>query len=210
MPPSLERALRDAAHLEVLDDDGERGREERDLALGRAEAEQLLHDGLKLWAQQLVGLVHDKGRALAQVGDALAGEVEDPAGRADEDVDRLGQAHDVVLERRSARRDHDVDAEVLAERLGHLRRLERKLPRRHEQQSLDLGPLRVELLERRDDEGRRLAGAVLGLTGASRSGTHMARAKGRDGDKISRLPTLAKDVGRRQDRHVPGRGRPVR
>lgn len=199
---------RGRTHLEVLDDDGKRCREERHLTRRRAEGEQLLHDGLELWAEQLVGLVHDERRALAQVGDALSGQVEDPPGGADEDVHGLGEAHDVVLERRAASGDHDVGAEVLAERLGHLRRLERELARGDEQERLDLGPLGVELLQGRDNERRRLARAVLGLrerrgrVGRGRADCQRPNGRGK-----------SKGRGRRKQREGPdarGRGRRAR
>jgi hypothetical protein len=106
--------------LEVLDDDGEGGREEGDLSLGGAEAEELLHYGLELGREELVGLVHDEGRALAQVGDTFAGEVENSSRRTDEDMDGLGESHDVILESGSSGGDHDVDAEVLTQGLGDL------------------------------------------------------------------------------------------
>lgn len=149
-------------HLEVLDDERERGREEHDLALLGHEGQELLDDGRELGREELVGLVHDEHGALAQVGDALAGEVEDAAGRADEDVDLLAEAQDVVAQGRAARRHHDVGARVLAERLAHLGRLEGELARRDEEERLDLGHLGVDALERRDDERGRLARAVLG------------------------------------------------
>lgn len=150
-------------HLEVLDDDGESGRKEHDLPLGRAEAQQLLHNGLELWAQQLVGLVHDKRRASAQIGDTLSGEIEDSSGRADEDMDGLREPHDIVLKRRATGGDHDVDAHVLAERLSDLRGLEGELSRRDEQQRLDFRDFGVDFLKRRDDESGGFTGTVLGL-----------------------------------------------
>lgn len=149
--------------LEVLDDDREGGREEHHLPLGRAEAEQLLHDRLELWAEQLVGLVHHKRRASAQVRDPLASQVQDSSGRTDEDVDRLRETEDVVLESCSSCCDHDVESHVLAERLAHLRGLEGELSRRDEDQSLDLWDLDVDLFQRRDRERSSLSSSVLGL-----------------------------------------------
>ena len=146
-----------AADLEVLDDQRERRGEEHDLAIRREEGEDLLDDDGELGRQELVGLVHDERRAFGQVGDALGREIEDAAGRADEDVHGLRETHDVVLEDSATGRDHDVEAEVLAERLADLRRLQRQLARRDHQQRLDLGLLRVDLLQRRDHERGRLA-----------------------------------------------------
>lgn len=169
--------------LEVLDDDWERGREEHHLPLWRAEAEQLLHDRLELWAEQLVGLVHHERRAPAQVGDPLAGEIEDSSRRSDEDVDGLRQSEDVVLEGGSSCGDHDVEAHVLSERLAHLRRLERELSRRHEDQRLDLWDLGVDLFQGRDRERSSLSGSVLGLQEwETRGGEGSAENKG-DGQR---------------------------
>lgn len=160
-----------AAHLEILDDQRERRGEEHDLAVGREEGEDLLDDDGELGRQQLVGLVHDEGRAFGQVGDALGREVEDAAGRADEDVHGLGEAQDVVLEDGAAGGDHDVEAEVLAERLADLRRLQRQLARRHHQQRLDLRILRIDLLQRRNHE----RGRLVTVSATSRALTDLAR-----------------------------------
>lgn len=157
-----ERKRKGRAYLEVFDDDGEGCREEHDLPLFGHKAEELFDDGGKLGREELVGLVHDKDGALAQVGDALAGQVEDPTWRADEDVDGFAEAHDVVAEGGPSRRDHDVDPGVFSERLTDLTRLEGEFSRRHEEESLDLGDLGVDAFEGRDDKGGRLAGSVLG------------------------------------------------
>ena len=119
--------------LELLDGHRERRAEEHDLAALGQEADQLLDDRLELGRQQLVGLVHDEHLAVVELADALAREVEHAPRRRDDDVDRLVQAHDVVAQARAARRDHDLDGEVLAELLADLRRLQRELARRHEQ-----------------------------------------------------------------------------
>lgn len=159
---SCPRETKSRAHLEVFDDDGECCREEHDLPLFGHKAEELFDDGGKLGREELVGLVHDKDGALAQVGDTLTGQVEDPTGRADEDVDGFAEAHNVVAEGRPSRRDHDVDPGVFAERLADLTRLECEFSRRNEEESLDLWDLGVDAFEGRDDKGGRLAGSVLG------------------------------------------------
>lgn len=46
-------------------------------------------------------LVHDEGRAILEVGDALVSEVEHTPGRADQDVHHVVQTHDVVLQGRA-------------------------------------------------------------------------------------------------------------
>lgn len=163
--------------LEVLDDDGERRGEEHDLSLLGHEREELLDDGRELGREELVGLVHDERLALAQVCDSLAGEIEDPSRRTDEDVHSLAETHDIVSQRRSSGGDHDRHARVLAERLADLRGLERELTRGDEEKRLDLVHLGVDALEGGDDEGGRLARPVLG------SCEHVATRQ-RDGDRL--------------------------
>lgn len=151
-------------NLEVLDDEREGSREERDLTLLGHEAQELLDDGRKLWREELVRLVHDKHRAFAQVGNSLSSEVEDATGRTNEDVDRLAETEDVVAKSRSSRRDHDLNARVLAERLADLRCLEGELTGRNEEEGLDLLDFGVDTLKGRDDEGGGLARSVLGAS----------------------------------------------
>jgi len=92
----------------------------------------------------------------------LLARVHQPAGRRHHDVHGLVQAHDVVLERRTAGRHHHLHAEVLAELFAHLARLQRQLSSRDEQNRLD-GVFRdIHLLQHGDGERGGLAGAVLG------------------------------------------------
>lgn len=125
---------------EGLDGDGEGGREEEDLALGGAEREQLLNGLLDLRGEELVGLVHDDVVAVGEVGDLAVGEVLDAAGRADEDVHGLVEAHNVVAQVRATRRHHHLQAlEVLAELLADLARLQGELTSGHEDERCDGG-----------------------------------------------------------------------
>lgn len=101
-------------NLEILDNDGESSREQHDLSLRWAKAQELLHNWLELWTQQLVRLVHHKRRALAKVRDPFSSQVQDPSRRTNEHMDRFGQTHNIVLERRSSRGDHHIQTEVLA------------------------------------------------------------------------------------------------
>lgn len=154
-PPGL-------AHLEALHDDGKGGAKEHDLSVLGMEAEELFDHWGKLGGQELVSLIHYKGLAGREVSDALAGQIENPAGGANNDVHRFAQPNDVVLQPRPAGRDHDVDAKMLSQRLAHLRCLQGELSGRDENESLRLWAFWVYALERGDDEGGRLSGAVLG------------------------------------------------
>eukprot|EP00760_Papus_ankaliazontas_P008881 PhM_4_TR13942/c4_g1_i1/m.5384 len=147
---------------EVLNRHGEGGREEQRLALLANVVEDVVHELGELGREQLIGLVEDHHVAAREVGDVLGGQVEHTAGRRDEDVHGVVQTHDVLAEGRAAGRDHDVHLHVLSELLRHLRRLEGELARGHEEEGLHGVDFGVHLLERRDDEGGGLAGAVLG------------------------------------------------
>jgi hypothetical protein len=152
---------KDRTHLELLDNDGERGAEEHDLAFGGQELEQCFHDGGEFGREKLVRLVHDKDGTFAEVGDALAGEIEYSTRRTNEDVDGFIQAEDVVLERRAAGSDHDLNAHVFPECLAHLGCLKREFASGNEKERLDFRPADVDLLERGDDERGGLARSVL-------------------------------------------------
>mmetsp|Transcript_15818 Transcript_15818/g.40766 ORF Transcript_15818/g.40766 Transcript_15818/m.40766 type:complete len:470 (-) Transcript_15818:225-1634(-) len=147
--------------LERLDLDGEGGGEEKHLPLLRHEVDQLLDERLELGGEELVRLVEAAHGAVAHRRDALLAHVEQAAGRGDDDVDSIVQAEDVLLERRATSAHHHLEAKVLAKVPTHLRRLQRELPRRHEDHRLDVGLGGVRLLEHGDDEGGGLSRAVL-------------------------------------------------
>mmetsp|Transcript_46946 Transcript_46946/g.78217 ORF Transcript_46946/g.78217 Transcript_46946/m.78217 type:complete len:419 (-) Transcript_46946:177-1433(-) len=164
--------------LEGLDGDGEGGREEEDLAgLGDDVAKELVDEGLELGREELVSFVHDEHLALGEVGDGLAGEIDDTARCSDEDVDGVVETDDVVLETGSSGRGHDLHVHVLAQFLADLRRLEGELTRGHEDDDLDLGDVSVDALQGGDEEGGGLSGAVLG------TGEDVATSEG-DGDGL--------------------------
>lgn len=184
------------------------------MALLGHEGEELLDDGGEFGAEKFVGLVHDEGGALAEVGDALAGEVENTAGGSDEDVDGLAETHDVVAEGGSAGGDHDLDAGVLAKGLADLGGLEGELAGRDEEEGLDLVDARVHALEGGDDEGGRLAGPVLG------TGEDVATGEG-DGDGLfldgrgslelrARGSATRNERVREQGEHTPASKMPMR
>lgn len=148
-------------HLEVLDNQGESGREEHDLTLRRHEGEELFDNGGEFGRKEFVGFVHDKHRAAAQICDSLSSEIENSTRGTNENVNRLSQPHDVVSQRRSSRRYHDLSARVFSERLAHLGSLEGEFTGRDEEEGLDFGNFRVDAFESRDDERGSLSGSVL-------------------------------------------------
>mmetsp|Transcript_18271 Transcript_18271/g.59604 ORF Transcript_18271/g.59604 Transcript_18271/m.59604 type:complete len:514 (-) Transcript_18271:337-1878(-) len=155
----LVRLVHDAV-AEGGDLDGEGRGEEQDLPPGRHPPDQLLDERHELWREELVRLVEGNGAAARQVGHVLLGHVEDAAGRGDHEVHRLHEPEDVLLQRRAARRDHDLEVEVLAEVAADLRRLERELARRDEDDGLDVVLGGVGLLEDGNHKGGRLARPV--------------------------------------------------
>ena len=158
---SLAQVTTAGTYLEGLDDHGEGGRVKHDLAFLREVGEQLLDNGCKLWTEELVGFIHDKGCALAEVGDTLAGQVEDATGSSDDNMNGLAKTHDIVLEGSASGGDHHLDAHMFAEGLADLCCLEGELTGRDEEEGLDVVLFEVDLFERGDDEGSGLSGSVL-------------------------------------------------
>lgn len=148
--------------LEALDNDGEGRGEEHDLTILRVESQELLNDRGEFRRKKLVSFIHDEGWAGRKVSNALARQVQYPSRRTHNDVDRLAQTDNVVLEARASSGDHDIDAQVLAKGLADLRGLESQFSRRHQDQGLGLGALGVNALKSGNYERSGLAGAILG------------------------------------------------
>ena len=92
-----------------------------------------------------------------------AHQVHHAADRADHDLRALLQPRRLVADRRAAEHGHDLDALLLAvgaQRLGHL---DAQLARRRQDERLHLGVVGVDVLEQRQPERGRLAGAGLRL-----------------------------------------------
>jgi hypothetical protein len=101
--------------LERLDGHREGGREQADLSVGLALANEGLEHLLELGAEQLVGLVHDNDLALGQVGDALLGQVVDAAGGCDHHMHRGVEANNIIAEIGATSTGHDLDLHVFAD-----------------------------------------------------------------------------------------------
>lgn len=150
--------------LEGLDNKRESGRVEHDLTLLGEVGEQLFDNGREFWAEKFIGLVHDKGGAFAEVGDTLSCQIENTAWSADNDMNSLTEAHDVVLESGASGRDHHLNAHVFAEGFADLCCLEGEFSCGDEEHGLDLVLLEVDLLERGDHKGGGLACSVFGAS----------------------------------------------
>ena len=148
--------------LEGLDDEGEGCRVKHDLTLLGEVCEQLLDNGREFGTEELIGLIHDKGRTFAKVGDALSSQVEDTTGGTDNNVNSFGQSHNIILEGGASCRDHDLHTHVLAQGLADLSGLESQLSGRDQEQGLNLCLFQIDLFQGGDNEGSRLSCAVLG------------------------------------------------
>ena len=125
---------------------GHRGREQHGLALLGQHPQDPLDVGQEAQVEHLVGLVEHERVDPAEGEVALLGEVEQAAGRADDDVDALAQRGDLRLVGAAAVDRDDPDAEVAAG-VGQV-----------------VGDLDAQLAGGHHDEGLRdVAGAVGGL-----------------------------------------------
>ena len=161
-------------------------REEQGLALRRDQGDDALQRVNEAEVEHLVGLVEDEDLELAQAEGPLVDEVEQAARRRDEDVETARDgAHALAVG--NAAEDHaDRQPHELAVGVGAGGDLRCKLARRRKHQHTDLARLRDvargrEAVERRQHEGRRLAGAGL------RNAEEIAAGQdGRDGLALDR------------------------
>ena len=84
------------------------------------ERQELLNDGGELGRQQFVGLIHHKGRAFGQIGNAFAGQVKYSSGSSHKNVNSIIQPDNVIHQASSTGSDHDVDAQMLSKGLTDL------------------------------------------------------------------------------------------
>lgn len=107
-------------YLEILNNHGESGGKEHDLAVLGVECKQLFDGRCELGRQELVRFIHDESVCLREVRNALAGKIKNPSRCRNDDMYCFIQADDVVLETSSSCCDHDVDTEMLAQSLADL------------------------------------------------------------------------------------------
>ena len=114
-------------------------------------------------------------------------EVDQAAGRADQDVDAVLEVAPLLLVVDAAEGEAELQARVLAEQLGVVVDLHRELARRRDDQRArrvdlarrrDLGAQQPRV--QRDQEGRRLAGAGLRLAGDVEAGERAGQRLGLD------------------------------
>ena len=138
---------------EVVDVAVEGGREEHRLAGGGEPAQDPLDLGHEAHVGHPVGLVEDDELdACPDVEVAALAEVDEPAGRGDDDVDALAQRLDLALHRGAAVDGDDPLADGLGQRGEHVVDLEGELAGGHEDEAAGLA----------GRPGRRPAGAGAG------------------------------------------------
>ncbi len=120
--------------------------------------------------EHAIGLIHDRHLDVAQIEHLLFEIVDDAAGRADQHIHAFFEDAALFLVVDAAEHDRELEAGVLADAFCIGVNLHGKLARRRD----DDGARRIarpirrrrigeQAVEQRDEEGRRLAGAGLGL-----------------------------------------------
>ena len=137
--------------------------EQRRLAARRRQRQDLLDVLEEAEVEHLVGLVEHDEAAGVQHQRVTADQVLDASDGADHDVAAGAQLRLLAADRRAAEDGDDVDA--LARPVGaqRLRDLDAELARRGQHQTLDLVLGRIDVVDQRQAEGGRLAGARLRL-----------------------------------------------
>mmetsp|Transcript_7587 Transcript_7587/g.12771 ORF Transcript_7587/g.12771 Transcript_7587/m.12771 type:complete len:359 (+) Transcript_7587:1202-2278(+) len=153
------------------------GRKQQNLTGRKGLGNKGLENRLEFGTQQLVGLVHDEHVALAEVGDALIGQVMNAAGGAHQDVHGRVQTHDVVTQVGASSGHHHLHCHVLTNLLHDGGSLQSQLSSGYQHQHLDTIHSGVNFLEARDNERPGLAGAILG------SGQHISAGQN-DGNSL--------------------------
>ena len=105
----------------------ERRREHEVLALRRQQVDDPLDVGQEAHVEHPVGLVEDEDLDLAEVGDALADEIEQAAGRRNEDLDAAAEGLDLGVHRDAAVDDGRAQRDRSAVRPDALVDLHREL-----------------------------------------------------------------------------------
>ena len=113
---------------------GEGRREHQVLALRREQRRDPLDVGQEAHVEHPIGLVEDEDLDLAEVGDSLADEIEEPPWCGDEDLDTLAERPDLGLHRHSTVDDRRPKRNGPAVGPNALVDLHRELARRDEDQ----------------------------------------------------------------------------
>ena len=163
---------------------------------------QLLDVGQEAEVEHLVGLVEHQTSDVAQLQVALLGQVEQPAGGADHDLDAPLERLDLRLVGAPAVDREDAGAELLAGRGDVTGDLHGELAGRRDHQGLRRragAAGQVEPVQQRHAEAEGLAGAGAGLADQvvagqrDRQGEFLDREGAVDADRLERLDDLVLD-----------------
>ena len=142
---------------------GHRGREQHGLPVGGRELQNALDVRQEAQVEHLVRLVKDEGAHVAQAQVTLPDQVEQPAGRADDDVDAGAQRLDLRLVGAAAVERQHARAQAGAGHPQVAGDLDRQFPGGHDHQGARRlgggGRAVLQPLQQRDTEAERLAGA---------------------------------------------------
>ncbi len=161
---------------------GDRGAEQQHLAILGGGVEDLGDVLVEAHGEHLVRLVEAGHRRVRQIEVLAPDVVEDPAGRADDDLDPLRQLLLLRAHREPADEHGEVDVLELGDPLALLADLLRQLPGRGEDDGLRLARACLGALDDRHTERCGLSGAGLGAhqhVGAGERGLDGARLDGR-------------------------------
>ena len=109
----------DVALLELTNFDWICCTEKANLAVLRAHFQNLLHDLLELSRDQPINFIKNADLALVELGLPSLCQIQDSTRRCYHYVDCLAHSNDVLIDARSTRRHHALDALVLAEFLDN-------------------------------------------------------------------------------------------
>ncbi len=191
-------------------------REQQGLPLRRQHGDDLLDVRQEAEVEHLVGLVQDQRADPGEVQLLLAGQVEQTARGADDDVDALAQSLDLRLVGTAAVDGEHADVADLAGGLQVVGDLGAQLAGRHHDQCLrGLGELLLggaagvdvgahdDPLDQRQAETERLAGAGLGLADDVVAGQRDREGHLLDGEGVDDADGLEGLGGLREDPQVP-------
>ena len=99
---------------ERFDRDREGSAKETDLVVLVAKVDNLFQDGLELGREKLIGFVHDDSFDVAQIGNLFGRKIKNTSRGGNNDVDRVVETHDIVLEGSSSGGDHTLHSHVLS------------------------------------------------------------------------------------------------
>ncbi len=184
------------------------GREQHRLPVLRSQPQDLFDVGEEPQVEHLVGFVEHQRLRLGKIKMTLAGQVEQPAGGADHDVD-IGQCLDLRLVGTAAVESDDFRAAARSGQPHVVGDLDGQFPGRHDDQGSGRRRLAVgradQSLHHRNAEGKRLARASPGLPDqviAVERDRQRQRLDGKGCDDTFRLQCRADGLG---DSEIPER-----